>query len=177
METFWREALTFTDEELLLEVQVPRSAGQIESQDCFARRDAPITDACAVISENADHVTLLVTKMASFCNELECQIFIKDFTNAKYQVSGIVDLERDSFSFTLYYRIADGSQAFIYKTEGVSAYPALKPIEIKVASVILKPVPALTAEDVTLRIRLDSDRSDVFSRGNYLALRFQEGGF
>lgn len=109
MESHWREALTFADKEVLLEIRVPKSAGQIESEDCFVGRDTPVQGACALIGEDADHVTMLVTKMARFCDDLQCQIFINDFTNAKYQVSEIVNLERDSFSFTLYYELADGN--------------------------------------------------------------------
>ena len=72
----------------------------------------------------------------------------------------------------MYYIQEDGSRIDIYYSTGVIAEPALEPIQITIASVILDPVPTYTASDVSLKVRLDAKRSDVFSSGSYVMLGF-----
>ena len=119
-----------------------------------------------------------MTKLASFCRDTECQIFLSHFTNADYQVSQVKDLSLDSFTFELYHKMpGSAKKAMIHKTAGIMATPLLVPIEIKITSVIFDPVPAQTAQVVTMKVRLDSTRGDVFSKGRYVMLSFAEGGY
>jgi len=172
LQAFWEDALAYPAE-LLLEVQVPVSAGKIERDVCYANKDVEIVESCQTSESGDDRVTLLVTKVKEFCSsgELYCRIFLQEFTNSKYQISSGINEQRDSFSFSLFYELDDGSRALIYQKGGVYASPALQPIKISVSSISLMPEQSKTAQEVSIQMRIDSERSDVLN-SKYLLTRF-----
>lgn len=127
---------------LLLEISIPHSAGQLLKERCYSGFEEVVKDSCETTEFGSTHDTLLVGDLSDFCPEyaLYCRIYLWDFVNADYSILD-KDSLRDSFTFTLFYLLPDGSRALIYSdTEGdIFAEPTLEPLEISVSSFTITP--------------------------------------
>ena len=140
MQAFHEEALIFND--LQLEISMPHSAGELLKEKCYSGFEEVVKDSCETTEFGSSHNTLLVSSLSDFCPEyaLYCRIYLWDYVNADYSILDKSSL-RDSFKFTLFYPLPDGSRALVYsEIEGDTfATPILEPLEIGVTSFTITP--------------------------------------
>ena len=143
MQAHYKEALSFAEHDLILEIEMPKSAGELIKEKCSTGYEKVVDDACEIIGETATHITLLVTHLIEFCpsNDLYCRIYLWEYVNSDYSIAE-KDARRDSFNYKLYYFSEDGTEeALVYQERDgmIFASPILEPLIIQVSTFSINP--------------------------------------
>ena len=108
----------------------------------------------------------MVRNFNDFCpvNELSCRVYLWEYINSDYSIAE-KHQARDAFKFTLFYLLEDGERALVHsETDSeIFATPILEPLKISVTEFAIAPESSKTAEEISISIGLESDRSDVFT--------------